>query len=320
MPWQDGEKEGRTFMKIPGFPARGPKAFRNSPTFLLGAWFLILLFVGTILLALPLSRRPDAPELTLLGSLFTATSAFCVTGLVIVDTHDTFNMFGQSVILLLMELGGVGVMTFAALAFSVAGRRLSLVGRAALTDTLFQNDAASEFRVIFTSMLKAVLAIQVIGAALLYASLVCSGGPVPAGAPDPLWSAVFHSVSAFCNAGFSIYRDNLVGLSGNAPFLATICILVVLGGLGHGVLAEIYRLPGQIFRGEKKVRRLSLNSRVCLVFTAILLVVGAAALAFSDSVLADDGVSGVGHSVFHSIVARTAGFNTMPLNGIPLPS
>lgn len=303
-------------MRIPFLP--DPR--HRSPTFLLAAWFSILLLAGTVLLALPVSQRADGPGLGFLGALFTAVSAFCVTGLTLVDTHETFTLFGQAVILLLMELGGVGVMTFAALAFSVVGRRLSLAGKAALTDALFQNDPAREFKVIFTSMLKAVLIIQLIGAAVLYVVLLHFGTPAGEYRPDPLWSAVFHSVSAFCNAGFSIYRNNLEAESGNAPFLATICALVVLGGLGHGILAELYRLPRLLRQGKKRARWLSLNTRVCLTFTAILLVVGAAALALSEYMLSDRSLAGVGHAVFHSVVSRTAGFNSTPLSALPLPS
>lgn len=307
-------------MTIRNWPAKIAALYRRSPTFLLAAWFFGLALAGTILLALPASQRADGPGLGPLGSLFTAVSAFCVTGLVLVDTQETFTHFGQAVLLVLMELGGVGVMTFAALAFSMFGRRMSLIGRAALTDTLFQNDAAREFAQLFRTMLKAVIGIQAGGFAVLYASLLLH--PVEAGpdVPGPLWSAAFHSVSAFCNAGFSIYRDNLIQVADNPFFLTGVALLVILGGLGFGVLAELYHFPGRmLLRGGKvEFRRVSLNTRVVIVTTALLLLAGGALLPAINA-LYGDASSGPGDALFHSVVARTAGFNTSSLESVPLP-
>lgn len=293
---------------------------KTSPTFLLSAWFFILLFVGTVLLSLPAAHRPGGPEVGVMTAFFTATSAFCVTGLTVVDTRDAFSFFGHFVILVLMELGGVGIMTFASLAFSIIGRRLSMVGRAALADTLFQNDATLEFRILFTTLLKAVVMIQLAGVVVLFAALRLGGGDTDAGYLHSLWSAVFHSVSAFCNAGFSIYHDNLVPLAGNRPFLAAIALLVVLGGLGHAVLAELYRLPALLGGSKKKPRWLSFNSRVVLIVTGGLLLVGGLAVALSNILFAGPESGGVVDSLFHSVIARTAGFNSAPLDRIPLPT
>lgn len=294
--------------------------YKHSPTFLLAAWFSILLVVGTLLLVLPWAHRQGGPEIGLLTALFTATSAFCVTGLTMVDTHDAFSIFGQFVILVLMELGGVGIMTFASLAFSIFGRRMSMIGKAALTDALFQNDAALEFRVLFTCMLKAVTSIQLVGVVIIFLSLLCGESAADDGILYHLWSALFHSVSAFCNAGFSIYHDNLVSKSGNYLFLFAIASLVILGGLGHAVLAELYRLPGLLGGLRKKPHLLSFNSRVVLVITSIMLLLGGVSVAVSNYLWADARNGGIVDSVFHSIVARTAGFNSAPLDGIPLPA
>lgn len=290
--------------------------YKHSPTFLLAAWFGIILIVGTLLLILPVSHNPDGPSVGFLAALFTAVSAFCVTGLTLVDTHDAFSTFGHVVIMLLIELGGVGIMTFASLAYSMVGRRMSMAGKAALADTLFQNDASLEFRIVFASLLKAVILVQLAGVVVLYVALkTCGEGPNP---PNTLWSALFHSVSAFCNAGFSIYRDNLVPVAGNRPFLFTIAALVVLGGLGHAVLAELYLLPGLIGGLRKKPHWLSFNSRIILLVTGGLLLLGAAAVAVSNILFADARHGGIFDSIFHSVIARTAGFNSAPLDGIPL--
>lgn len=296
--------------------------YRRSPTFLLAIWFSVFLGVGTYLLTLPAAHVAGGPEVDTFTALFTAVSAFCVTGLVIVDTHDAFSLFGQAVILILMELGGVGVMTFASLAFSMMGRRLSMTGRAILVDTLFQDNAAAEFQSMFKSMLKAVSGIQLLGVGLIFLALR-TGPDAPPFAeriwPD-VWSALFHSISAFCNAGFSIYHNNLVPVADNPLFLVTIAVLVVLGGLGHGVLGELYRLPDFLSGRERGGRWISLNTRVVLTVTGILLSLGAVCVGMADYLYGGKTGWALGHSVFHSVVARTAGFNSAPLEMLPLAS
>lgn len=301
-------------MKKNAIAQRALILYRTSPTFLLALWFLVLLLTGTLLLRAPWSHQPDGPEVTLLAALFTATSAFCVTGLTVVDTPIAFSRFGQAVIAVLIELGGVGIMTFAALGLSMMGRRMSIAGHAALTDALFQNNPVLELKRLFRDMLKAVVLVQLAGAAFLYLALVIH----PAEHPNPLWSAVFHSVSAFCNAGFSIYENNLTRTADNYPFLAGVMILVVLGGLGHGVLAELYELRPAAGKQKTRPHRLSGNSHVVLTVTAVLLVAGGAALAIADTVYAAD--AKIFDSLFHSVVSRTAGFNSAPLAAMPLPS
>lgn len=287
---------------------------QTSPTFLLTLWFLVLLLAGTLLLWSPWSHQADGPEVSFLTALFTSTSAFCVTGLTIVDTPLAFSAFGQAVIAVLIELGGVGIMTFAALGFSMTRRRMSLASRAALNDALFQNNPVLELKRLFRDMLKAVLLIQLIGVALLYVAIVLH----PAGHVNPLWSAVFHAVSAFCNAGFSIYENNLTQVAENYLFLLVIMVLVVLGGLGHGVLAELYQLRHIAYERRKRPHWLSANSHVVLVTTSILLVVGFIALAIVDQIFGTD--VRIFDSLFHSVISRTAGFNSAPLEAIPLPS
>ncbi len=291
---------------------------KRSPTFLLAAWFFLLLFAGTLLLAIPPAHKAGGPAVSVLTALFTAVSAFCVTGLTLVDTHDAFSPFGHVVIMLLIELGGVGIMTFAALGFAMIRRRLSLVSQAALTDALFQNNASLELKAIFRSMMRAIVLVQLAGMAILYASLD-SGRPED-GVLFNLWSAAFHSVSAFCNAGFSIYPNNLVPLAGNRGFLFGISFLVILGGLGHSVLAELYRLPRFIRGREKRSHWLSFNTRIALGMTATLLLGGGALVATTNYFQAPADAGGVVDSIFHSIMARTAGFNSAPLDKLPVAS
>ena len=295
----------------------------RSPQALLVLSFAGLIIVGTLLLLLPVSHAPG--RVGPVEALFTSTSAVCVTGLVVVDTAKDFTTFGQVVILLLIQLGGLGVMTFAGLIFRVLGRRMSLSGQAAIQDSLTQRDMATEFRGMFVRILRTVAAIEAVGALLLFFMLLPSEVPGHAA-----YSAVFHAVSAFCNAGFSIYSENLIHLQDNAPALIVIMGLIVLGGVGHVVIAEIWGLrrgnaedSGAVMPGAARPRRkrLSLHTRVVLLTTACLILVGTLGLTLF-------GVGGqqasLGHrlwvGLFQSVTARTAGFNTIPMGALPVAS
>lgn len=297
---------------------------RRSPQALLVAGFAGLILVGTILLMLPCSHV--AGKVGFVEALFTSTSAVCVTGLIVVDTARDFTLFGQTVILVLIQLGGLGIMTFAALVIQVMGRRLSLAGQAALHDSFSQRDMASDFRPVFRRVLTTVAAIEFVGMFGLFLSLLSSEG-----AGRAAWSAVFHAISAFCNAGFSIYSENLVHIHNNAAALAIVMVLIVLGGLGHVVLVELREfvrsprarsrsgmvglLPGARMRG------FSLHTKVVLVTTVWLILGGAFGLFLLGS---GDPGSGLGHrfwtALFQSITARTAGFNTVSIAGLPVAS
>ncbi len=298
---------------IPAWLTRGKRA---SPTLLLMVWFFLLLLIGTALLLIPCATRNGAPALDWLSALFTAASAFCVTGLTVVDTAETFSLFGQVVILVLIELGGLGIMTFAHMGMTIMGRRMSLIGQVALADSLFQQDAIQEFKTVFRTLLISVTVIQITGAVLLFLSLLSRVGHD--GWAFTLWSAIFHSVSAFCNAGFAIYPRNLEPLGGNYFFLTVIMGLVVLGGLGHTVLAELWRWRALLRLRHGRTHLFSLHTRVVLTVTAVLLVTGAVLVCTSDILYGSAG--SVFDSVFHSVVARTAGFNSQPLGQTPLPS
>ncbi|MCD8138378.1 MAG: hypothetical protein LUE17_01120 [Planctomycetaceae bacterium] len=145
---------------------------RMSPSLMVFMWFGGVILLGTILLWLPFSHQSNTIDLDFSAALFTAVSAACVTGLSVVNVHDTYTAFGQAVIFLLMEMGGMGIMTFASLGFRILGRRLSLTQQAATTDAIYQNDAATEFKRTFLQILKVTLAVQAIGAVVMGISLV----------------------------------------------------------------------------------------------------------------------------------------------------
>lgn len=299
---------------MPEQPARRRKGgFARSPESLLVASFAGLIAVGTALLALPAAHRTP---IGLLDAFFTATSAVCVTGLTVVDTGTAFSPFGQAIILLLIQVGGIGIMTFAALAFSILGRRLSLRAQAALASSMLQRDVASEFRHLLRRILRFVFLAEAAGAVLLFLAMLPEKGVGHAAC-----SAVFHSVSAFCNAGFSLYRDSLMGFRDNLPVLFATMALIILGGLGYPVVMNLWEKAASRLRGNLAPVRLDLNSKVVLATSAGLIVLGCLAL-FAIGLPADGAGPG-GHlmnALFQSVTARTAGFNTVDTGALPLPS
>ncbi len=299
---------------------RDVHAFLRHPTAsqLLVQWFAGLILVGTVLLALPVSH--GSRTVGILDALFTATSAVCVTGLVTVDTGSAYSTAGQWVILILIQLGGLGILTFLALAISALGLRMDLQSQTAVEDTLFQRGVATQFRAKFLRILVVVAAIEAAGAALLFLALV---GSRPLG--HSLYSSVFHSISAFCNAGFSIYADSLEGVRRNPVFMVTIMLLIFTGGIGFAVLGELASLlrarlgRGGVAKAPERPRRLSLHAKVALGVSAGLIVAGAVLIG-----LAGTGASApadrVSDALFQSVSARTAGFNSVNIGALPLAS
>lgn len=292
---------------------RGRMAAR-SPESRLVAAFAGLIAVGTVLLSLPWSQRESVG---VLDTLFTATSAVCVTGLVVVDTGTDYTVWGQIVILLLIQAGGVGVMSFAALAFQFLGRRLSLSAQAALASSLLQREVASEFGGIFRRILGFVLTAEAAGALLIFI------GMCPArGAAHAAYSAVFHSVSAFCNAGFSLYSDSLTAWRSNPVVTATVMVLIVLGGIGHPVAVDLWRLLlGARRREGSAPKRLELNSTVALATSGVLILGGLFLLLVLGLAPGEDPwTTRAWSALFQSVTSRTAGFNTVDIGALPLSS
>lgn len=287
----------------------------GRPEGALAGTFVLLILIGSILLALPVSHAGD--RVGVLGALFTATSAVCVTGLVVVDTGRDFTPFGQVVILALIQLGGLGIMTFAAVGAQMLGKRLSFRSQAVLFDTFYQQDAAAALRHSLRRIIVMTFVIELIGVVVLY-----SGFRRQSAGHSPLFSAVFHSVSAFCNAGFSLYGDSLTLYRGHVVTMVAVMGLIILGGAGHTVVLEALSRGIRRLRGKRnRTITWSLNSRVVLRMSAVLIVVGASFfLVFG---LGDDGggpLERVMNAVFQSVTARTAGFNTVDIGHLPLAS
>jgi trk system potassium uptake protein TrkH len=291
--------------------------YGQMPQTLLIGGFAGVILVGALLLLLPWAQTRGA--VGFVDALFTSTSAVCVTGLVVVDTGSAYTLFGQLVIAALIQIGGLGIMTFAALAYLMLGRRLSLASQAALHDAFFQRDLGIEFKKTFFQILLITASIELAGMLLIFLALLQRQVPVL----GALFSAFFHSISAFCNAGFSIYEDNLVGLRDSPIIVWTVMALIVLGGVGHMVLSELFHHgKNRLARSEPNGSRLlSTHTRVVLRTTIALIVIGALGLVLLG-LTASEGTWGakLSGALFQSVTARTAGFNTVDIGLLPLSS
>lgn len=237
-------------------------------------------------------------ELSWLDALFTATSAMCVTGLIVVDTGSYFSQLGQGVILGLIQLGGLGIMTLASLFFYLWRHKVSLTDRVAVGRSLL-HDPAFNLGSFLVSITVRILLTELAGAALLYVSAPQEFTP---------FSALFHAISAFCNAGFSLYSDSLVGFGGQWSVNLVIMTLIVLGGLGFSVLLEMESSLLRAMR-ERRLPRLSWFAGVVLTTSFALVALGAVFLYVSEPGTREK--VGILASLFQSVTCRTAGFNTV---------
>jgi trk system potassium uptake protein len=274
-----------------------------SPPQLLILSFLGLILVGTALLALPVASAGD--RLPLHAALFTATSAVCVTGLIVVDTPTHLSTFGQAVVLLLIQLGGLGYMTFSTLIGVALGRRITLQERQTLSEGLNAFVPGEVVR-FAASVFKVTVVFEGLGALVLAAWWAQTHDFTRA-----LWLGVFHAVSAFNNAGFALFSDNLMGAADQPLVLLTVSALVILGGLGFFTILEVLSL-------RRRHTRLSVHSQLVLAMTLMLLVGGTIAI----YVLERDNVQTLGSlspgqawlaAWFQSVVTRTAGFNSIAI-------
>jgi trk system potassium uptake protein TrkH len=267
--------------------------------------FALLIIIGTILLMLP--AAVNGPLLSPVDALFTATSATCVTGLVVVDTGSRLSLFGQWVVLVLIQCGGLGIMTFSTVLIMLMTGRFSFVQRSVIQDT-FTHSPDTRLPSLVLHVVIFTLVLEAAGAALLF--LRFSGMYHPGRA---LYFAVFHAISAYCNAGFCLYSQSLMDFSSDPLVSLTVALLIICGGIGFLVMLELKRV---LFRSHKarRARRLSVHSKLVLTLTALLLIAGTlgfliiewnhsmARLSLPAKVLA---------AFFQSVTARTAGFNTL---------
>ena len=274
---------------------------------MLALGFLAIILVGTVLLALPVAAR-DGRSIGLFDSLFTATSAICVTGLVAADTGTTFSLFGQTVLIILIQVGGLGFMMFATMIMVMLGRRISLKGRMLIRESM-NSASLSDLSGLARLYLILALGIELLGTGLLSIRFIPMYG-----LKSGLWRALFHSVSAFCNAGFDLFGgySSLTAFAHDPLVLLTVAMLIVLGGLGFSVILEVLR-NRQGFRG------LSLHARIVLLLTPALLLAGTGFYLLVEwknhGTLADFSAGDkLLNAFFQSVTMRTAGFNSINLS------
>ena len=270
------------------------------------------ILVGTVLLSMPVSWQ-EGVEVEPVDALFTATSAVCVTGLIVKDTGLDFSRFGQWIILVLIQIGGLGLMTFSTFFVYLMGKRVALRERVIVRDS-FGDLLGDDPRTFVTSILKMTLCIEAIGAILLYSRFSREFDTGRA-----TFLSVFHSISAFCNAGFSLFNTSFMNFSEDLLIIGVIVALIVVGGLGFLVLADIARGPRRRRRRKAGVRPLTLHTKMVLVMSGGLILIGSIACFFLEmnNTLADSPLgTRIVSSVFLSVTSRTAGFNTLDTSAL----
>jgi trk system potassium uptake protein TrkH len=294
---------------------------RFHPAQLVVFSFALVIFIGTALLSLPFATS-SGKRMPLIDALFTATSATCVTGLVVVDTGAFFSTFGQLVILGCIQIGGLSLVTFTTVFLVTTGRRLAIADRIAIQES-FHHTPTGKLPTLIKYIVIATFTIEAAGALIMTLRWLQEGRYATVG--ETIYYAVFHSVSAFCNAGFALYADSLTRFQGDPVVVLTIGSLIVIGGLGFIVGLDVKEYVRQAIFNRFRPRRgraeailprprLSLHSKFALLTTITLLAVGIV----SYYVLERQGVlAGMGsgqawlNAYFCSVTPRTAGFNTV---------
>ncbi|MEA5049358.1 MAG: potassium transporter TrkG [Eubacteriales bacterium] len=274
-----------------------------KPISVLPLGFVLIILTGALLLMLPIASR-DGASLPFINALFTATSASCVTGLVVVDTGTYFSLFGQIVILLLIQLGGLGIMTMAMILFSLTGRKISLHDRMSMAENLGENCLQGVVRLARGALL-------VTGTMELFGAVMLSFRFIPQyGLLKGVWFSIFHSISAFCNAGFDLiggYRS-FTEYSRDPYVMFVLMFLIVAGGLGFSVIINM--------RHTHHFNRLRLHSKLVLTGTVALILLGMLSFLWIEY----DNPKTIGtmplgykimNALFQSVTLRTAGFNTI---------
>ncbi|MCI7742458.1 MAG: Trk family potassium uptake protein [Clostridiales bacterium] len=282
-----------------------------SPSRIIPLSFFAMILLGTLLLMLPFATR-DGRGADLETALFTATSASCVTGLVLQDTAQYWTLFGQIVILCLIQVGGMGIVTMAVIISIFSGRKIGLKERWVMQESISAPQVGGIVRM--TGMiLKVTLAVELAGAALLAPSF-CSalnGG-------KGLWYALFHSISAFCNAGFDLMGvrepcSSLTAFTGDPMVNITLVLVILIGGIGFGTWNDVKE-------HGLRINRYSQQSKIILVTSLILVLGGFSFMFFYEFALPQWAELSLGQRIlaalFQTVTPRTAGFNTVDLNAM----
>ena len=300
----------------------------KNPTQTLIASFLVLIVCGAGVLMLPAASAPGKASLNFVDALFTATSATCVTGLVVKDTGQDFSVMGQVVILALIQLGGLGIVVFGAVFALLLGQALSLRESVAMQD-LLSAGTLSRIGNMIAFIFVGTIFIEAVGAASLF--------HMWAGDVQHRWfCSIFHSVSAFCNAGFSLFRSSFVEYRRSWQVYVVICPLIILGGLGFSVLYDLANMVTDRMNrfcrrcfstrcrfAMEAPKRMRLQTKIVLTVSAYLVLLGALAIFVFDRYAAGPNagagspvIDRIGGALFQSVTARTAGFNTIDISAM----
>lgn len=289
-----------------------------KPAQLVAVTFLLAIMIGGFILSLPQSSSPGH-SISLIDTFFTATSAACVTGLTVKDVGKDFSLFGQLVILFLIQIGGLGIMTLSTLFAIMLGRKLTLRENLIMKGAL-DWASAEGLKSLILSILSITFIIEALGALFLWARF------------GNIYYAIFHSVSAFCNAGLSLYTNNLENYRSDAAVNITIMALIILGGLGFVVLVDSGKFFRNIFlktffkkkyQGFNLFSKVSLQTKIVVFVSSVLIISGAVVF-----LLLENGKTlyGLGIkdklliSFFQSVSPRTAGFNTVAIGNLASPT
>ncbi|GMA08232.1 K+ transporter Trk [Tetragenococcus halophilus subsp. flandriensis] len=264
--------------------------FKAPQQILLG--FASIILLGTFILMLPFATR-SGHSTNFLDALFTATSAVCVTGLTTVSTAGHWNMFGQAVILLLIEVGGLGFMSLPILYFTLTKRKINLSMRMVLKDSLNTFDMSGTVGLMF-AILRIAFIIQFLGFLLLSVDFIPRFGW-----EKGLWYSFFHAVSSFCNAGFDLFGNSMISFQNDPWVLMIISFLIIAGGLGFIVWQDLLK--------NKTFKKLRLHSQITLKVTGILLVLGSIFFYFTNTI-GSNGLLRLSNAFFLAVTPRTAGF------------
>jgi len=282
------------------------RLLRLNPAQLFIIGFMIAVFLGSLLLSLPISQSGET-GLSFLDAVFTATSAVCVTGLVTQDIGTIFSGFGQGIILVLIQLGGLGIMSFYAFVNLVLNRKVSQTETVAYQESFLSGSSGETFNIV-RSIFAVTLGFELIGMAILFFSWRDQFDSVAEG----LFYSAFHSVSAFCNAGFSLFSDSLAGFAHSPPIILTISFLIIVGGIGFPVLFNLLR--HRFFK--MPLKSLKIHTKIPIITTLILILLGTGIIFLGEH---HQGLAYMPQwqkwmmSFFHSVSSRSAGFSAVSL-------
>lgn len=283
---------------------------KKNPYLVFFFGFAIIIFLGSLLLSLPLASQ-NGQSIGFINAFFTATSATCVTGLVVVNTASHWTVFGKVVIIIMIQIGGLGVMTMTALISFFIGKKISLKTRLLIMEERNVDELQGVVR-LTKNILLYTFSVELVGALLLSLVFVKDYGLAKGVA-----YSIFHAISSFCNAGFDLIGNSMINYVDNSIITLAVCGLIVIGGIGYFVFWDIYV--------SKKFHKLTLHSKLVLIITAALLVFGTVAMYALEhdnpSTMGNLDMSGkINAAIFQSVNPRTAGYNSVPLENLKMAS